>query len=183
MLHNYSFLDTVTLIVQLLKFPFWKTTSFKAIDSSCSSRFSMVVHVLVLTTLVLGPRIFDTLDTFSSVGFSYWNSALDRCPDLSRINFSSTPALNREETQVTRKLWAVLRLKPADSHISGKIVFKLLMPTGTFSNAKVKRCHLPNQFLQKTFWEREIALIRKRAPSWHNINIHLCTWPHVGNEY
>jgi len=61
----YSFLDTFTLIVQFLNFPFWKTASLKAIDLSC---FSVVEHE---TALTLGPRIFETLETFSSVGFSY----------------------------------------------------------------------------------------------------------------
>ena len=97
----YSFLDTVTLIVQFSNFPFWKT-SLKARDWSC---FSVVEHE---TALTLGPRIFETLNTFSSVGFLYWNNALEWCPDLLRINFSSTPPVNREETQVIRKLWAVL---------------------------------------------------------------------------
>ena len=75
----YSFLDTVTLIVQFWNFPFWKATSLKARDSPC---FSAVEHERHETAIKLG-------NTFSSVVFSYWNNASERCLDLSRINFSA----------------------------------------------------------------------------------------------
>ena len=51
-------------------------------------------------------------------------------------SFSSTPALNKLDAQVTLRQWVVLRLKPASLHCEGSMLLSVLIPTGCLSKAK-----------------------------------------------
>ena len=74
------------------------------------------------------------------LGFSYFNKALDRCPVRSRISFSSTPALKRDEAYVTRRQCAVFRFTPAASHKSGNTLFRVNTDWNFFKTKFGLRC-------------------------------------------
>ena len=51
--------------------------------------------------------------------------------------FFFNPSIEQEGSTSNTQVWAVLRLKSATPHISGKILFKLLIPTATLSNVNL----------------------------------------------
>ena len=78
----------------------------RAIGKRTTVKWSCTYNILSIRTftsvaLVLGPNTDDTSVIFSFLGFSYLNKEAERWPVLSRINFSSTPALNKEDAHVT----------------------------------------------------------------------------------
>ena len=128
---------TLKVTLQLLKSP--KDMHEKLFFSKLQlNSFFLVTPVScsesTLPVYGFGSKIALTCEMTFSSAFSYFSKASDLWPVLSRINLLLTPALNRVDAHVTRRQWAVFRLSPAALHRSGKISFKVFIPTGHLSN-------------------------------------------------
>ena len=86
---------------------------FAELPTSTEVSDTSLVEETLLVELHLGANVSETWQHFISLTFSSLNKAFERWPVRSVINFSSTPALNNVDANVTRRLWLLFGLKPA----------------------------------------------------------------------
>ena len=85
----------------------------KFFSKRSSSALSFIGHYFLISSLRFplplwsALKMLETCLAWSSLAFSYLNSALDTWPVRSLMSFSSTPLWNNREAHVIRRQWAV----------------------------------------------------------------------------